>query len=191
MVERGLDCLRTCLLECLESDKWATTVTDKRDGDVCCAIFRCFPRYLAFLQALHDTTRRIVPLLNPLMVLDVSFATMILSMIRSILYNSKSSRVILGPKERVDGYFTTESEWRVYLPVMVVLEISNKTFYELCDDTHLMDPSHPWNLRVVQLPISKLHRLAGELRQYIDRVEPMLGLAEIGLGERAIAEDKA
>ena len=130
-------------MECLESDEWATTVTDKCDGDGNCAPIRCYARYLAFLQALHDTTWRMVPPLNLLMVLDVSFATMILSMIRHILYDSKSSRVILGPKERVDGYFTTESERWVYLSMMLDLEISNKTFFELCDDVHLMGPSYP------------------------------------------------
>lgn len=96
-------------------------------------------------------------------------------MIRCILYDALGSRVILGPKERVDGYFTTESEWRVYLPMMLVLEIPNKTFYELCDDVHLMDPSYPWNLREIRLPISKLHRLAGELQQYIDRAQVRIG----------------
>ena len=143
MVEKDLDCLETCLGECLESDEWATTVTDKHGGDVNFAPIRRYPRYLVFLQALQDTAPRMVPPLNPLMVLDVSFATMILSMIRRILYDSKSSRVILGPKERVNGYFTTESEWWVYLPMMLDLEISNKTFFELCDDFHLMGPIYP------------------------------------------------
>ena len=140
-----------------------------------------------FLQALHDTTRAMVQPLDHAMVLDVFYATMILSMLRRICFESYtySSQAIFIPTARGDG--SKGSDCVVYLPIILVLESTHKTLTGFCNDIcstnffgvwnprHLGNPWLNWSvlgLAQILRPISgETGTLAEELNRFIDRVE--------------------
>ncbi len=178
MIREGLDCLRVCLLECREFDRRFTAHVSSRDGDWNRSLPRSDSQYSAFLQNLHFTTQRMVQPLNPMLVMDIFYATMILAMIRRILFASESSRQILGLK------VTEDSSSLPYQPMMRVLESSNKTFDVFCYDVyckkfpkleerqHLGNLAPHCNVLVATMRLfGETHTLLGELKHFIDRVE--------------------
>lgn len=120
-----------------------------------------------FIKALHETARRMVPPLSSAMVLDVYFATMVLTMVRPFSNASESSRVINLPAHLV------------YQPMLLVIKTSRFTLNDLCDHVRnigrydqrcsrlLCSPLEAASL----LPICSSNLLVEELNKFIGRVE--------------------
>lgn len=184
-----------CLVDCRELE-----LAVNRNGDWNRSQPRSYRRYLVhlhmergylvFLQALHDTTRALVQPLNPAIVLDLLYATMILALIRRIYFDSASSQGIPMPKLTEDGSPTTGSECVAHQPMMLILKSSKKMFSELCDDVHrtnVLDPKYlegclgnpePGHDRMFMNSAASLLRISGTsdtlvevLKRLIDRVE--------------------
>ena len=142
------------------------------------SLIRSDSRYLTFLQELRFTAQRMFQPLNPALVLDLFYATMILTMIRRILLSSGSSRPIPGLR------VTENSSSPLYQPMMRVLESSNKTFDLFCYDVYCKKfPALEEQQDLVNLEpyctvliatkrlVSEAHTLSEELKQFVDRVE--------------------
>ena len=160
--------------------------------------------YLLRLLALHDATREILPPpFGSAMVLDVFNGTMILSVIRRLLYDTESRRGVLGPEGDKDGSSTTEPGHRSYQPMMLVLESSDKNLYaffqdfqrkflyiELDHERRMAKEPRWYSLRhMIFPPNSSVGRqLVEELRDFIDQFESKRGLAGTVRGEGTILE---
>lgn len=198
MVREGLDCLRVSLVEFSKFYEEISAITGNRRRDWNTSQTRSYltrieSGYLLFLQTLHDTTRRMVLPLDSAMMLDILYATMILSIIRRILYVS-GSRGILGLDITEDGSYTKGSACPSYRPMVLALETSYKTFSEHCNDFYGINyPEYvPWRFVAVLLPqFGSGDTFVEKFKQFIDRVELKLGSAGIRPGERAISKDSA
>ena len=97
--------------------------------------------YFQFFQALHNTAERMVLPFEPEMIMDIFHATMILFMIRRILYGPRSSRELLGPPPTKGDSFTTGYTNNVFGKIVTVLETSDQSLSsslaKLDDDTYL------------------------------------------------------
>ena len=130
-----------------------------------------------FIKALHDTALRMDPPLSSAMVLDVFFATMVLTMVRPFFNASESSRVINWPEE-------TKVTHLVYRPMLLVVKASKVSLDELCNHVRnierydqrcsgfLCRPHEAARL----LPICSSNILVEEVGKFIDRIEVMWGL---------------
>lgn len=193
MVREGIDCLRICQVGYRELDKPFTTPTGNRD-DWDHIPPPSYARYWAFLQALHHTTWEIVQQMDATMFLDIFYATMVLSIIRRILYDSETSREYLGP------FFRAGSASPSYQPMIRVLETSNKALSEVYGDAYLRNNflansgpfCSPWIFTNNALfSFGSNDTPVGELKRFIDRVELKGESAGIGLRDRAVSEDWA
>ncbi len=122
--------------------------------------------------------------LNPALVLDLFYSTMILIMIRRILFTSESSRLTLRLQVIEDGSSAMEATSLFYQPMMCVLESSNKSFDDFCYDVY--NKKFPefeerndlgnWFryssvIDATKRLVGVYHTLSEELKRFIDRVE--------------------
>ena len=161
------------MLECREFDQRLTAHASSRDGGWNRSMPRSGPRYFAFLQDLQLTAHKMVQPLNPALVVDVFYATMILTMIRRILLTSESSRAILGSGVTEYGSSAMGATSVSYQPMMRVLELSNKTFEELCYHGYCKRIWEQYSslIEATQWLVRVSHKLSEELKDFIDRVE--------------------
>lgn len=131
------------------------------------------------------------PPFNSATVLDVFYVTMVLSVIRRILYDTESRRGVLGPEGDRDYSSMTGSRHLNYLPMMFVLESSDKNLDALFDDIRnisvadgvrrmsnkpLKSPDIP--LATTLVPESAPgHKLTEQLKDFIDQLESKWNLA--------------
>ena len=130
---KGLDCLRESLPKFLFHHEWNTSPAEFYYRDQLCW-FPIERDYLVLLAALHDSTKRMSPPFNSAKVLDVFYATMVLLIIRRILYDTESRRGVLGPEGDRDYSSMTGSSHLNYRPMMFVLASSDKNLDALFDD---------------------------------------------------------
>ncbi len=183
MIREGLEYLRECVMECREFDQRFTAHSSNRNGGRYRSLPRSDSRYPAFLQNLHFAAQRVVQPLNPALVLDLFYATMILTMIRRILFTSESSRLTLG-LEVIEECAAMDVTSLFYQPMMRVLELSDNTFDEFCYDVYckenpvIEERNKLGNWSGYSSVMAKTKRLVGvyytlseELKRFIDRVE--------------------
>lgn len=181
MVREGLEYLRMCLEPCRELELACNRNSEwPRSYRRVLFHVKHITWLYEFFEALHDTTGRMVQSLDPAMFLEVFYATMILFMIRHIYLNSESSQGISRPSVTEDGCSTTGSECLAYRPMMLILKISNKTLYELCDVVYgkniFIGTSRPFynplTIATNSLPsLDSNDTLVGGLKRFIDLVE--------------------
>ena len=137
----------------------------------------------AFILALHTLSPRMVPPLNSAMVLDVFFATMVLTMVRPLFASSESSGVFKWSEEK-------DFICIAYKPFLGVIEASNFSLDELCNQVRNLE-RHGRNTEGYDqtcsgflcspheaarlLPICSSEILAEEVLKFILRVEVMWG----------------
>ncbi|KAF6228543.1 hypothetical protein HO173_011845 [Letharia columbiana] len=179
MAQEGLDCLRICLMECCEDDKRHTALACNHDSHWDPAPSHSHERYHVFRKALEDTAGRMAQPLKPATLLDVFYATTILSIIRRVLYISRSTRGKFGTTATSRYYYTTTFAL-TYQPIINALGKSDKTYRELCDDVYrlglsldLEDPYSDFIYAAGQLLIYNIYSIAQELDTFLYRVEPL------------------
>lgn len=171
LAQEGLDCLRICLMECCEDDKCHTAFLCNHDSHWDPAPSHSHERYCVFHKALRDTAWRMAQPLKPATLLDVFYATTILSIIER-LHRGKP-----GPREFA----------LTYTSIICALEKSDKTYRELCVDVH--PPGLSLDFKVVTylgpipcsdfiplpnlLPMYNSRPIAQELEAYLDLVDPV------------------
>ena len=176
MAQEGLDCLRMCLMECCEDDKRHTALVCNQDSHWNPVPFHSHERYYVFHKALEDTALRMAQPLKPATLLDVFYATMILSIIGRVLYISPITRGKL--RTTATSRYDTTTFALTYQPIMDALEKSDKTYRELCDDVHRLelsldmeDPYSDFIYAAGQLVIYNFYPIAQELEAFLCKVE--------------------
>lgn len=173
-------------MECCEDDKRHTALACNHDSHWDPAPSHSHERYHVFRKALEDTAGRMAQPLKPATLLDVFYATTILSIIRRVLYISRSTRGKFGTTATSRYYYTTTFAL-TYQPIINALGKSDKTYRELCDDVYRLGLSLDLvlNFSNVDLPYSDFFLAAGllpmysvcpiaqELDTFLYRVEPL------------------